>query len=87
MGGCNCIDGGGDTAAGPYSSGGGVVTSSNGVLASWNAGRIAARATDPAYAAYDALRANKHMGWPLFGFPERLMAASAKAFFKVKDRL
>ncbi|MGC7100647.1 NAD(P)/FAD-dependent oxidoreductase [Amycolatopsis lurida] len=64
----------------------GVITSSNGVLPSWNAGRIAARSTDPSYAAYDLLRANEHAAWPLFGLPERLITASAKVFFRIKDK-
>ncbi|MFJ9587972.1 NAD(P)/FAD-dependent oxidoreductase [Streptomyces acidicola] len=64
-----------------------VLTSSNGVLASWNAGRIAARSTDPAYAAYDSLRTNKHTEWPLMGLPEQLLKTGAKALFRIRDRL
>lgn len=64
-----------------------VVTSSNGVLPSWNAGRIAARATDPAYAAYDFLRLNKHGSWPPLGLPERLVKVGARGLFRIMDRL
>jgi gamma-glutamylputrescine oxidase len=64
-----------------------VVTSSNGVLASWHAGRIAARATGPEYAAYDILRGKNHSTWPPLGLPDGLVRMAAKTFFRVKDRL
>ncbi|MGW0038426.1 NAD(P)/FAD-dependent oxidoreductase [Gordonia sp. NPDC003376] len=64
-----------------------VATSSNGVLASWNAGRIAAAATDPDYAAYDLLRGNRHATWPPLGAPEALVRRAAAGVFRVRDRL
>ncbi|GAC50747.1 NAD(P)/FAD-dependent oxidoreductase [Gordonia aichiensis] len=64
-----------------------VVTSSNGVLASWNAGRIAAVATAPEYAAYDLLRGNRHTTWPPLHLPDRVVRTGARGYFKIKDRL
>ncbi|WP_168701638.1 NAD(P)/FAD-dependent oxidoreductase [Gordonia paraffinivorans] len=64
-----------------------VVTSSNGVLASWNGGRIAAVATSPEYAAYDLLRGNRHSNWPPFGAPEKLVRKAAQNIFRIKDRM
>jgi gamma-glutamylputrescine oxidase len=64
-----------------------VVTSSNGVLASWNAGRIAAAATAPEYAAYDLLRGKPHRTWPPLGLPDPLVRKAARTVFKIKDRL
>jgi gamma-glutamylputrescine oxidase len=64
-----------------------VVTSSNGVLASWNAGRIAARATEAEYAAYDILRGKRHATWPPLGLPDGLVRKAATGLYRVKDRL
>jgi gamma-glutamylputrescine oxidase len=64
-----------------------VVTSSNGVLASWNAGRIAAAATAREYAQYDLLRGNAHTAWPPLRLPDAIVRRAARTFFTVKDRL
>ncbi|MBZ6083659.1 FAD-binding oxidoreductase [Streptomyces olivaceus] len=63
-----------------------VVTSSNGVLASWHAGRVAAAATGPQYAAYDLLRRKRHGTWPPFGLPDQLVRKAARGYFRMKDR-
>lgn len=64
-----------------------VVTSSNGVLPSWNTGRIAAQATDPRYASYDVVRSHRHRSWPPLGLPDTLVRRGAKVFFALKDRI
>lgn len=63
-----------------------IATSSNGVLASWHAGRVAARATSPEFAAYDDLRDNPHRSWPPLGLPLPLVQLGSRILFSLKNR-
>ena len=64
-----------------------VVTLSNGVLASWHGGQVAARATHPDFADYSELSGHRHGSWPPFHLPEGLVRLGGGIVLAARDRL
>lgn len=64
-----------------------VLTCSNGVLASWASGRIAATATTTDYALFGRLSGYRHGSWPPLGIPMPLVRLGGRVLLTLKDKV
>lgn len=64
-----------------------VLVMSNGVLASWHAGQLAARATSVDFAQYGRLTGYKHGNWPPLRIPNWAVRLGGTVYLTAHDRL